>query len=93
MRPDQLCLLTSEKTIQLILALAAASGLFTDQTKILSRHHSQTLLLIICLGITSNELILFTELGYSKKLSKTILNEGKKAGAESNENWLNVGLV
>jgi hypothetical protein len=32
-------------------------------------------------------------MGYSKKLSKTILNEGKKAGAESNENWLNVRLV
>jgi hypothetical protein len=52
MRPDQLFLFTSEKIIQLILALAAAKGLFVAHTMILSRHNNQILLLIICLGIT-----------------------------------------
>ena len=55
MSPDQLFLFTSEKIIQLILALAAAKGLFVAHNMILIRHNNQILLLIICLGLTSEK--------------------------------------
>jgi|TARA_B110000305_G_C19039839_1_gene447649 hypothetical protein len=74
MCPDQFFLFTSEKTIQLILALAAAKGLFAAQTPIVSRHTSQNLLLAVCLGITLKKLIDFNILGVLKINQKTSLN-------------------